>query len=1283
LVALGLAFFGEKLAEDERIAQNGLGVPPLLSWILFGVAALVFAVGIAPAPRSIATPTPRFFASLRAMSGGARLLFLGLLALSIISIGVAVPLFVALSATLDRTSQGWLINTSSWLLFIIALISFGLAWAVWERNVPSSSQEQASALPSPARSALQKALGGRSSLIIMGALFVLSLAFRLPGLDSAPPGLWFDEAQNGIVARNLFMPGALHPAFISDLTQMGALYFYVLGIVLKIFGSTAIWPLRLLPALGGALIAPMLYLIGTKLYGWRVGLVAGVLVAVGAWNITMSRFGMASLPTVAVDVAAYLCLVQALKTGRFGWWAGSGVLLGIALQMYYPSQLVPVVLLLVFIHRLISGRMAFFRAVRTGVVAFIVGLLIAATPITTFALQHTDLYTQRVGDVNIFSTIGSEGRSDALQTSIERHALMFNYAGDRNPRHNLPGAPMLDWITAALFLAGLGVLVLRVWRWQYFFPLVWFLLTISGGILSVVFEAPQGHRTLENSVVTPLIGAIFLGEVWAALDARVATAWSARRTRREHTPLPSTSPSPANGAAPAGALMAQAAPSRVGRSAIALAVILLLAWAGFTNVDRYFYKQVNDASVWMEMGGANEAVGKLLATYDTNTRVFVSPDRTNVPATLYLAPGKSAEIWPGSFALPFTQERDVAVLIDPTDEGDVSNIVRMYPHTQVTVITPPMSDLPQLFALHITKDDIASVRGSQRIDDSHVASTLKVAQYGIYSFGWQNADGSTGQTTGTPEVWMDGAKITLGQTMPVGAGLHSVVISGTQGTKVDLSNLLWAQGNPLMSPIASDFWFDPAKIAPHGLTALVRAGDNFDSVPQQIKIDPQVSFYFQITLLPRPYTVEWTGKLYAPIDGTYKFYTEQLSKSRLLIDGKEVVVNPTANNVVEGSITLDAGLHDIQLLYEDLDNFSHVYLYWQPPTINDKYIIPSLFLLPQLAGYPDTPAFGTWPTVDQADDTSWARSSLNPSAQAPEPAPPPDAGPQPQPQPQPPPNVTPYPGQTIVPSLVIGSKGDAALPLPRAVAADSQGNIYIYTETDSTISKYAPDGKKLASWQATGPDGKPTVEGSALVVKDDKLYFLDAASSGLITYDLDGKSEGSVKICACYSPRGFAFSNDGNLWTTDTGFGHIFKVDLKGQTIATMGEPGNAPGQFVEPASVWESPQGNLFVADVGNARMQSFTPDGTPLAQWPMGKGTSRDSYRITGTPDGDVLVTQFESRSIVEYDANGNRKNSWTYAPQGESLVPAGIAPYGANKYLVLFPFDNLAIIFDATQR
>ena len=67
----------------------------------------------------------------------------------------------------------------------------------------------------------------------------------------------------------------------------------------------------------------MLYGLGTHLYGsGRAGLAAGGLVAVLDWNITWSRIGMASIPTVALVVAVYLCMVKALRTGRLGYYAG-------------------------------------------------------------------------------------------------------------------------------------------------------------------------------------------------------------------------------------------------------------------------------------------------------------------------------------------------------------------------------------------------------------------------------------------------------------------------------------------------------------------------------------------------------------------------------------------------------------------------------------------------------------------------------------------------------------------------------------------------------------------------------------------------------------------------------------------------------------------------------------------------------------------------------------------------------------------------------------------------
>ena len=109
------------------------------------------------------------------------------------------------------------------------------------------------------------------------------------------------------------------------------------------------------------------------------------------------------------------------------------------------------------------------------------------------------------------------GDSSAFTGSLNKHLAMFNIAGDQNGRHDLPGAPMLDDVTAALFFLGLGLCVVRAGRWQYIFPPLWFVAALAGGVLSLPFEAPQSHRTLENSIVTALCAGIVLGEFWQAL----------------------------------------------------------------------------------------------------------------------------------------------------------------------------------------------------------------------------------------------------------------------------------------------------------------------------------------------------------------------------------------------------------------------------------------------------------------------------------------------------------------------------------------------------------------------------------------------------------------------------------------------------------------------------------------------------------------------------------------------------------------------------------------------
>ena len=342
-------------------------------------------------------------------------------------------------------------------------------------------------------------------------------------------------------------------------------------------------------------------------------------------------------------------------------------------------------------------------------------------------------------------------------------------------------------------------------------------------------------------------------------------------------------------------------------------------------------------------------------------------------------------------------------------------------------------------------------------------------------------------------------------------------------------------------------------------------------------------------------------------------------------------------------------------------------------------MIPAAFLWPDLVQYPTQPESGPWPTLLQSDgsDLDEARAAAAATAAGPAPgsAPPtavaaPPATPGPAAAPTP---AAAGPGTALAPRAVL-----PALAAPRGAAADAAGNLYVFTGDDSRLHKFGPDGKALADWPVVDAAGKALIEGAAVVVLGDQVGVLDATTSTLIRFTLSGEAAGTTQLCSCYFPRGLAVARDGNLWVADTGQAHVLKVTPDGKLLQTIGGQGNAPGQFVEPASVWESPQGTLYVADIGNARVQSFDAQGAPLAAWPAGASVARDGNRLAGDARGQVLVAEVAAGAVVRYDAQGHETGRWTYAPQGTPLAPAGIAPAGGDSFLVLYLQDGRAALF-----
>jgi hypothetical protein len=136
-----------------------------------------------------------------------------------------------------------------------------------------------------------------------------------------------------------------------------------------------------------------------------------------------------------------------------------------------------------------------------------------------------------------------------------------------------------------------------------------------------------------------------------------------------------------------------------------------------------------------------------------------------------------------------------------------------------------------------------------------------------------------------------------------------------------------------------------------GLVGRFYPNAEWSGVPEIVRMDRQAAYYFHFIPLPRPYTVEWVGRLLAPISGSYGFEVKAISSASLYIDGQPLIENASAGPDAEGFVTLASGLHDIRIRYLDNDEHSQIYLYWTLPGAERE-------LVPADALY--APAEGAW-----------------------------------------------------------------------------------------------------------------------------------------------------------------------------------------------------------------------------------------------------------------------------------------------------------------------------------
>jgi YYY domain-containing protein len=165
-------------------------------------------------------------------------------------------------------------------------------------------------------------------------------------------------------------------------------------------------------------------------------------------------------------------------------------------------------------------------------------------------------------------------------------------------------------------------------------------------------------------------------------------------------------------------------------------------------------------------------------------------------------------------------------------------------------------------------------------------------------------------------------------------------------------------------------------------------------------------------------------------------------------------------------------------------------------------------------------------------------------------------------------------------------------------------------------------------------------------------------------------------------PRGLACDRDGNVYVADFGNNRIQKFDSGLRPVLVWGTRGSAVGQFADPCGVAVGPDGLVYVADTWNNRVQVFDTEGGALRQW---QGDFFGPRGIAVDPEGRVYVADTGNNRIVRYSSKGTKQLEWGTKGNGpgELYEPGGVAVDTSGHVYVCDNSNGRLEIFDADGR
>lgn len=209
------------------------------------------------------------------------------------------------------------------------------------------------------------------------------------------------------------------------------------------------------------------------------------------------------------------------------------------------------------------------------------------------------------------------------------------------------------------------------------------------------------------------------------------------------------------------------------------------------------------------------------------------------------------------------------------------------------------------------------------------------------------------------------------------------------------------------------------------------------------------------------------------------------------------------------------------------------------------------------------------------------------------------------------------------------------------------------------------DARSAVSGVAVADDGTLYV----IVPRHDHIQVFDRAGAPVGTWGEHGSGPGQFSFRAMgFSYGDLAIGPDGNVYVMDTANSRIQVFGPDGDFLRAWGEQGAEPGQFRAPSGIDVDDAGRVYVTETGNRRLQVFDGDGQVLAIWQPSEaegGPFRDPADVAVDAQGTAWVTDFDASRIFRFDAEGRVAATLGIERQylaGEAAQPGALTkPWG----------------------